>query len=310
MARTIAITGATGLIGGAVARALVDRGDRVIALVRRPPRPELPPSVEQRAWTASDPVAPLQGAEAVVNLVGASVAAGRWTEARKRRIVESRIAGTRSVVEGIRAEGGAVRVLVSASAIGFYGDTGVVEIDEDSPPGSGFLADLSRRWEAGAVEASGLGARVVQLRTGVVLAREGGALAKLEPIFRLGLGGPVGSGEQLVPWIHLDDEVGLILHVLDRDDLEGPMICAAPNPVSSAVFAKEIGHALGRPAILPVPTLALRALFGEMASLFLGSNRAAPAKALETGYRFRYPEIRPALEAAISSGRASSRRGR
>lgn len=294
MSRTVAITGATGLIGRAVAQALLERGDRVIALVRRPPR-NLPDSIEQRSWLASTPVANLRDADAVVHLAGVPIAEGRWTAERKRIIVDSRVRGTRSIVEGIRAAAPGVKVLVSASGIDLHGDTGPAKIDESTPPGTGFVADLTVRWEREAHEAESVGCRVVTLRSGMVLAREGGALPRLLPFFRLGLGGPLGSGRQYVAWIHLQDEVGLILHALDHPELSGPMIATSPRPVPNAILAEELGSRLHRPAMLRVPEFALRLGLGEMASVLLDSHNARPRRAIETGYRFRFEELKDAL---------------
>lgn len=292
MSRTIAVTGATGLIGAALIDALLERGDRVVALVRHPPRRELPAAVEQRAWTTKTPAADLRGVDGVVHLAGAPVAAGRWTPERKRAIEESRVEGTRSVVEGIRKEAGTVKVLVSASGIDIHGDTGDEPIDESSPIGTGFLAEVGRRWEE---EARRAGCRTVLLRTGMVLAREGGALPRLLTPFRLGAGGPMGHGRQFVPWIHLADEVGLILHALDHEAVDGPMLAVSPHPVRNREFARALGRALHRPAILPVPGPALRLAVGELSTVLLASHNAHPRRALETGYRFRFPALEGAL---------------
>lgn len=295
MARTVAVTGATGLVGRRLVDALRARGDAVVALVRGAPRREVPPGVEQRAWAAGDPSADLRGVDAVVNLAGAPLAGGRWTPARKQELERSRILGTRAVVEGIRAAGGSVRVLVSASGVDFFGDTGDRRIDESTGPGTGFLPALVERWEAEALRARTWGARVVLLRTSLVLAREGGALASMRPPFRLGLGGPMGGGAQYWAWIHVDDEVGLVLHALDHDAVDGPMIAAAPHAVRQRDFARALGRALHRPALAPAPRFALRAALGEMADVLLASHDAVPRVALETGYRFRHPDLDEAL---------------
>lgn len=313
MARRIAVSGATGLIGGAVIRALRERGDEVVALVRSPPRRGFDPSITQRAWDATAPAADLEGVDAVVHLAGAPVAEGRWTPARKRAIELSRILGTRSIVEGIRASG-SVKTLVSGSGIDLHGDTGARIIDESAPPGEGFLPDLAVRWEREAAAAREAGARVVLLRTGMVLARGAGALEKMEPIFRLGLGARLGNGRQMVPWIHLADEVGLILHALDRPEVEGPLLAVAPHPVSNRDFTRSFARALGRPALAYAPRWALRILLGEMADILLSSHDARPAKALETGYRFQFETLDGAWEdlyrGLSASSPASSRRGR
>jgi uncharacterized protein (TIGR01777 family) len=292
---TVAVTGATGSIGRRVIAALLERGDRVVALVRSPPREGLPPEVEQRAWDATFKAARLEGVDAIVHLAGAPVANRRWTDARKRYIELSRILGTRSIVAGMREFPG-VRVLVSASGIDYHGDTGDAPVTEESPAGKGFLADLAVRWEQEAEKARALGARVVLLRTGLVLAPGEGALARMEPIFRAGLGARLGSGAQWVPWIHWKDEVGLVLHALDRAEVDGPMIAAAPNPVSNREFTRALAQAVGRrPFPLPAPAPALRLLLGEMATVVLSSHRVSPEVALRSGYAFRFPELGPAL---------------
>lgn len=292
MSRTVAVTGATGLIGRALIDALLERGDSVVALVRHPPR-NLPNEVEQRDWSTSTPVAPLSGVDAVVHLAGSPVAEGRWTKERKRTIETSRVEGTRSIVAGIEATGGRVEVLVSASGIDIHGDTGDAPIDENAEPGTGFLTDVGLRWEA---EARRAGCRTVLLRTGLVLSPKGGALPRLLPPFRLGVGGPFGNGRQFVPWIHLADEVGLILHALDDPGVEGPMLAVSPEPLRNRDFAREIGRALGRPAVVPVPAPILKAALGEMSTVLLSSHNAVPRLALETGYSFRFPTLKLALE--------------
>ncbi len=295
MPRTVAVTGATGLLGTALVPALLARGDRVIALVRDPSR--APAGAEARRWDASDRSAPLAGADAVVHLAGVPVAEGRWTASRKRLIEESRVAGTRSVVEGLREAG--VKLLVSASGVDAYGDTGDAEVDEGTaraPASAGFLPAVCEAWEREAERAREAGARVVLLRTGMVLARQGGALGKLLPPFRLGVGGPVGRGRQWVPWIHLDDAVGLVLHALDVEAIDGPLDVVGPAPVTSRDFARALGRAVGRPAILPSPAPVLRVVFGQVAEAILASHRVLPRRALETGYRFRFE----ALEAALA----------
>lgn len=291
------VTGATGLIGGALARALLGRGDVVTALSRSPDAPRrLPPGVRH---LQGDPGAPgrweeeLARAHACVHLAGEPIAAGRWTAERLRRIRASRVEGTRRVAEVIRAAGPAV--LVSGSAVGFYGDRGDVVLDESAPPGEGFLAEVCREWEA-AAEPARARARVVALRTGIVLARGGGALPRLALPFRLLGGGPLAGGEFWQPWIHLADEVGLILFALDAPAAQGPLNAAAPSPVRNRDLARALGRALHRPALLPTPRLALRLALGELSRELLASQRAVPRKALELGYRFRFPELERALQ--------------
>jgi uncharacterized protein (TIGR01777 family) len=290
---TVAVTGATGVIGRRLVRALLARGDRVVALLRSTGR-DLPAGVEQRRWDVSDERAPLQGAEAVVHLAGAPVAV-RWTASNKRLIRESRVAGTRSVVRGLEG----ARVLVSASGIDLHGDTGEAEVTESTGAGSGFLAQTAVLWEAEALRAREKGARVVLLRTGLLLAPEGEALGRMVLATKLLAGGPMGSGEQFTPWIHPDDEIGLFLHAVDSGSVSGPMIAAAPNPVRQRELARAIGEVLHRPAITPAPAAALKLLFGEMSEIVLASHRVRPEVALRTGYRFRFPELAPALRDLI-----------
>lgn len=301
MAKTIAVTGANGTLGGLLIRALLERGDRVIALVRRPEGADLPAEVELRRWQASDPAAPLAGATAVVSLAGAPVAPRPWTAGRLREIVASRIDGTRSVVAGIASSGGTITTLLSASAIEYSGERGESGFAEDTPGGGGFLSDLTQAWELEARQAARLGARVVTLRTGVVLARQGGMLPTVLPWFRAGLGMNLGDGRQWLPWIHPADTIGLMLLALDRADISGPLICAAPNPVRWDEFRRVLAASLGRPAPLRVPAWALRLALGEMAQTILASHRPRPERALALGYRFRYPTLAPALADLVAS---------
>ncbi|HET6440658.1 MAG TPA: TIGR01777 family oxidoreductase [Anaeromyxobacter sp.] len=290
------LTGATGLIGRAVARALLERGEQVTALSRAPGgRGRLPPGTRA---VVGDPVRPgrwqeeLLRADACVHLAGEPLDRGRWNAERRRVIRESRIASTRCVAEVLGGAG--PRVLVCGSAVGVYGDRGDEELDESAAPGSGFLAELGQEWEAAATPARGR-ARVVALRTGIVLARDGGALPRMTLPFRLFAGGPLGDGRFWQPWIHLADEVGLILLSLEHPGADGPLNAVAPNPVQNRDLARAIGKALNRPSVLPAPALALRMALGELASEVLASQRAVPRKALGLGYRFRFPEVTAAL---------------
>jgi hypothetical protein len=297
------VTGATGLVGRSLVHALLRRGDVVTALSRSPDAPRrLPPGVRH---IEGDPTVPgrweeeLSRAEACVHLAGEPLDAGRWTARRKRRIRASRVDSTRRVAEVIR--GGGPSVLVSASAVGIYGDRGDEELDESSAPGTGFLADVCREWEA-AAEPARARARVVALRSGIVLARGGGALPRLALPFRLLAGGPLGRGAFWQSWIHLADEVGLILFALDGPAVDGPLVATAPAPVRNRDLARAIGNALHRPALLPAPPLAIRLAVGELASEILSSQRAVPRKALALGYRFRYPEVEGALRELMAQG--------
>jgi uncharacterized protein (TIGR01777 family) len=235
--------------------------------------------------------------DAVVNLAGEPIASGRWTETRKRAIRASRIEGTRVIVRVMREHEPRPAVLVNASATGYYGDRGDEELDETAPAGTDrFTASLCKAWEAEAMAAEPLGVRVVRLRTGVVLAPEGGAMPKMLLPFRAGLGGPIGGGRQWMPWVHVDDVVGIVAAALGDEAWVGPVNVTAPNPVRNAEFTKTLGRVVERPAVLPVPALALRLVLGEMATILLDSQRAVPAAALARGYEFRYPRLAPALE--------------
>jgi uncharacterized protein len=298
----VLITGATGTIGLALADALSARGDEVIALSRDPERGErvLGGDVEVHPWSdptaAPPPADAMAGADAVVNLIGEPVAE-RWTDEAKQRIRDSRILSTRSLVAGLRAldSAAAPRVLVSQSATGYYGPRGDAPLDESASAGDDFLAGVVVAWEREATAAAS-SMRVACTRTGVVLSPSGGALAKMLPFFRLGIGGPVAGGRQYVPWIHLDDVVGGLIHCLDHDQATGPVNLTAPNPVTNAELSRALGHALGRPAVLPVPGVAVKLLYGEMAEIVTTGQRAIPAKLSQLGYGFRHPEIEPALK--------------
>jgi uncharacterized protein len=294
-AMKVIIGGANGLIGSAVLRALRSRGDEVVALVRRPA------SAGEVRWDGrSVPAGVIDGADAAVNLSGANIGARRWTDEYKKEITESRVQSTRAFVEAIRAARRKPRVFVNASAVGVYGGRGDEEVTEASAPGHDFLADVCKASEAEAARAEELGVRTVLLRTGVVLAREGGALKQMLPPFKAFVGGPIGSGRQWLPWIHLADEVALILWALDGA-VRGPLNAVAPAPVRMKDFAHTLGRALHRPAFFAVPPLVLRIGLGEMAEVLLEGQRAVPKKALEAGFRFRFSELEPALRDLVGA---------
>ena len=285
----LTITGASGLIGRPLVEALRARGDDVTILSRDPER-----GVTWDPLSEPAPAEALAGRDAVVHLAGENVAQ-RWTDSAKRSIRDSRVIGTQALVDGLRAAEPRPGVLVSASAVGYYGDRADEVLDEDSAPGADWLAGVCVDWEAAAAQAAELGMRVCTLRTGVVLSRDGGALAKMLPPFRVGLGGPVAGGDQYVPWIHLDDVVGLYLAAIDRPAYVGPINATGPAPLSNRDFSKALGRALHRPAVAPVPKLAVRALFGEMSEIVTGGQRAVPRRAAELGYEFLHPRLDPAL---------------
>ncbi len=303
----VAITGATGLIGPGLIAALRERGDEVTVLSRDPDqaRETLTGDVQAHRWdplSAPAPAQALAGRDAVVHLAGAPVAQ-RWSARAKRAIRDSRVEGTRNLVRGLRELDAAARprVLVSSSAIGYYGAHGPEPIDEEAPAGDDFLARVCVDWEAQArAVVTELQMRAVQLRTGVVLDRAGGALAKMLGPFRLGIGGPLAGGAQYVAWIHPEDLVGMMLAALDDERWSGPVNATAPEPVSNRELSHALGRALHRPALLPVPGPALRLLYGEMAQIVTTGVRAMPAKALVLGYEFAHPRLAEALRAALS----------
>jgi uncharacterized protein (TIGR01777 family) len=298
----VAVTGATGRIGSALVRALQERGDDVTVLTRNPERARaaLPgtTAIEWDPMTGPAPAEALAGRDGVVHMAGEDVAQ-RWTGDAKRRIRESREIGTRHLVAGIAAAEPRPRVLVSASAVGYYGPRGDEPVDESAAPGDDFLAQVCVAWEREAERAEELGVRVVRLRTGVVLDREGGALSKMLPFFRLGIGGPVAGGRQYMPWIHRDDVIGMQLAALDGEAWSGPVNTTAPEPVTNREFSRALGRALHRPALAPVPGLAVRVLYGDMAEIVTGGQRAVPRRARELGYQHRHPQLDEALAAAL-----------
>jgi uncharacterized protein (TIGR01777 family) len=304
-ARRVTITGATGLLGPRVFAALQERGAEVTVLTRAPERArsQLSGDLDAVRWDAIAEPAPehaLEGRDAVLHLAGEPVAQ-RWTGRARTAIRESRVRGTANLVTGIAACSERPAALVHASAIGYYGARGEEPIDEDVGPGQDFLAQVCVEWEAEAARAEELGLRTVAVRTGVVLDAHGGALAKMLPPFRLGVGGPVAGGRQYIAWIHEQDYVGLVLAALDGEAWIGPVNATAPEPVSNAAFSRELGRVLGRPAVLPVPGLALRALYGEMAEIITTGARVVPAKALVLGYEFSHPHLPEALRSALGS---------
>jgi uncharacterized protein (TIGR01777 family) len=292
--QTVAITGATGFIGSALVGALADAGYTVRRLVRSEGRRRAGDILWDPAGGRLDPRT-LDGVDAVVHLAGEPIAQ-RWSAAAKRRIRDSRVRGTTLLATTIASLERPPRVLVSGSAMGIYGDRGDEQLDEASPPGRDFLAEVATEWEAATEPAARAGVRVVKTRTGLVLNPRGGALARLLLPFRLGVGGRIGSGRQWVSWIGLHDTVGAIMHALSNDTLSGPVNLGAPNPVTNAELAATLGRVLRRPAILPVPATALRLVFGEMGeATLLASQRMRPRRLLESGFVFDYPTLEAAL---------------
>lgn len=301
----VTVTGATGLIGAALVRALTDRGDEVTVLTRDPAaaRERLGHAVEAVAWdplAGPAPAAALAGRDGVVHLAGEPVAQ-RWSEEARRRIRDSREQGTANLVAGIAAADPRPGVLVSASAVGYYGPRGDEQVDEATPPGEDFLAQVCVAWEREAQAAGAHGLRVATVRTGVVLDPDGGALAKMLPPFKLGVGGPVAGGRQWMPWIAREDLVALYLAALDGgQEWSGPLNGSAPEPVTNAEFSKALGRALHRPAVAPVPGFALKLLYGEMEQIVTTGQRAVPRRPLELGFAYRHPQLDEALRSALS----------
>ena len=299
----VTLTGATGGIGGGLAKALVARGDEVTALTRNPERAagRLPEGVTAVGW---DPVAgpapadALAGRDAVVNLAGENVAQ-RWTSEIKQRIRASRELGTRNLVEGLRIAEPRPAALISGSASGYYGPHGDERVGEDAAPGDDFLAAVSVAWEREALEAEGLGMRVAIVRTGIVLDADSGAVATMLTPFKLGVGGPVAGGRQYMPWIHRDDEIGLLLAALDYPDFSGPINGSAPEPATNRDFSRALGRALHRPAFAPIPAAAIKLLYGDMAQIVVNGVRMVPGRAAELGYTFRHPDLDEALGSTL-----------
>lgn len=310
----ITVTGATGGIGSRLVDALLQRGDEVTVLTRNPDaaREHLGDDVHATRWEPTSGPAPtgaLEFRDAVVNLAGESVAQ-RWTPEVKERVRSSRVVGTRNLVAGLAATAADARpvVLLSGSAIGFYGDRRA-ETDESAPAGEGFLAEVCIAWEAEAVLAEALGLRVVILRSGDVLAADEGVLPVLRRLTKFGVMGPLGGGKQPFPWIHIVDEVGLILHAIDSHRANGPINAVSPGIVTQAQFARALGRAVHRPAFAPAPAFAIRALRGEMADLILEGARAVPTAARDLGYTFAFPELPSALDDLLHGNRSEGRGG-
>lgn len=295
----ILISGGTGLIGRRLVTNLTRDGYPVVVLTRRPDQVrDLPPGARPVGWDAETTEGwgeLVDEALGVVQLAGESVAEGRWTEEKKRRIRDSRIDSSRAISEAIAKAGTKPRFLVQASAVGYYGSRGDQILTEDAAPGDDFLAGVSLEWEAATARVETLGVRRPVVRTGIVLDPEEGALAKMLPPFKLGLGGPLGSGRHFMPWIHLDDEVRAIRFLIEKGDATGPYNLTAPHPVRNRELAEALGRVLHRPAWIPTPKLALYVLFGEMAEILLASQRAVPHRLTEAGFTFRFSEIEPAL---------------
>jgi len=301
----VAISGATGTIGRALAGRLSERGDEVTALSRDAERASAALGVPAAEWkdpqAEQPPAEALRGRDAVVHLLGETIAQ-RWNDDVKRELRDSRVLATRNLVAALRAlpDAERPRVLVSQSATGFYGPRGDERLDEDAPAGADFLGGLVAAWEAEARAAEELGMRVVMTRTGVVLSESGGALEKMLPFFKLGIGGPVAGGRQYVPWVHVDDVIGAMLFALDTEAARGPLNVTAPEPATNKELSRALGRVLRRPAFAPVPALAVKTLYGEMATIVTTGQRAVPARLTELGYGFKRPDLERALRDATA----------
>ncbi len=295
----VVVTGGSGLIGRALVRSLAEDGHRAIVVSRSPERiRDLPEGVETAGWdgvTAEQLAPALEGADGVVHLAGEGIASGRWTRERKQRIRDSRVRGTRALAGAFETAAQRPGVLLQGSAVGFYGPQGDEEIGEEHPAGDDFLARTCRDWEQAGAGVERLGVRRVLLRTGVVLARDGGALPRIALPFKLFAGGPVGGGRQWFPWIHLDDEVGAIRFLLENPETRGVFNLTAPNPVTNRELGRALGRVLRRPSLVPTPGIALKLALGEMSTIVLDGQRAVPSKLEAAGYGFRFAELEPAL---------------
>ena len=299
---TVLVTGATGLVGGRLVPSLLGDGRRVLAATRSPERARFAPGVEAVGWDGvSLPAEVLRRCDALVHLAGEPLFGGPFNAARRRRVRDSRVDSTRALAAALAALPADERpaVWLCASAVGFYGSRGDESLSEQAGPGRGFLAELCGDWEAATRPAAEVGVRVVNLRIGIALAREGGALALMRRPFALGLGGRLGDGQQWVPWIQLDDLVALLRFALDEESLSGPLNAVGPAPARNAELTTALSRVLRRPALIPVPGFAIRLALGELADELLGSKRVLPERALAAGFRFAHPELEEALAAEL-----------
>ena len=297
----LVITGASGFIGTALCARLLQEGHKLILLTRSSPRNATTNRKKWQHWTPGTPgdwESVLEGADGVINLAGEPIAAKRWTPSQKKKIRASRIDATYSLISAVAKAERKPAFLLNASAVGYYGPHGDETVTEEAPAGNDFLSSVCRDWEEEAQRGESIGLRVIRLRTGIVLGRGGGALAKMALPFKLFAGGPLGSGKQWMPWIHLDDEVGLILYLIENE-AAGPVNATAPNPVTMNEFCQTLGKVMGRPSWLGAPAVALRIVLGEMAEMLLTGQRAVPAAAEKLGYQFRYPHLAEALQACM-----------
>jgi uncharacterized protein len=300
----ILVSGVSGPIGAALLPALMAGGHQVVRLMRRDLGSGDAVGVGQVRWDPASEIDPAEvsGFDAVIHLAGESIV-GRWTAEKKAKIRDSRVVGTKHLAEALAKAEEKPRVFVCGSAVGFYGDRGEEMLDEESAPGTGFLAEVCQEWEAATQAAAEVGIRTVQMRTGMVLSPKGGALGKMLTPFKLGLGGRVGSGRQWMSWIDVQDMVGAIHHILNNDLLQGPVNMVAPRPVTNEEFTRTLGSVLGRPTVLPLPEFAVKLAFGEMGeTILLGSQRVGPGQLVRSGYPFRFGTLRKSLESVLGKG--------
>jgi uncharacterized protein len=298
----LVITGASGFIGRALCAELLKKGHRLTLLTHSPPRSATAEMAKWQHWTPGTPgdwESALDGVDGVINLAGEPIAAQRWTPNHKRRIRLSRIDATNSLAEAIAKTKQKPAFLLNGSAVGYYGPRGDEVINENTEAGNDFLSSVCLAWEEAAKQTESLGVRVIRLRTGIVLGKGGGALAKMAPPFKFFVGGPLGSGKQWMSWIHLDDEVGLMIHLIESAAASGAINATAPNPETMNKFCRTLGKVMHRPSWLGAPAVALRLALGEMAEMLLTGQRAVPAAAQELGYEFKYPQLEPALRACM-----------